>query len=176
MKNTTENSPKIPPKFICEKCDYICCKKGDFNKHLHSIKHNTTNTTNIQQEFSFSCECGKGYNHRASLYNHKKTCTLKNNSTIETDKINNPTDHSDKDQLILMLIKQNSELIKETSDFKSMMMKVLENGTNNTTNTTTNTNSHNKAFNLNFFLNETCKDAMNITEFVESIKLQLSDL
>jgi hypothetical protein len=178
MKNTTENSPKIPPKFICEKCDYICCKKGDFNKHLHSIKHNTTNTTNIQQEFSFSCECGKGYNHRASLYNHKKTCTLKNNSNIETDNINNTVDHSDKDQLILMLIKQNSELIKETSDFKSMMMKVLENGTNNTTHTTntTHTNSHNKAFNLNFFLNETCKDAMNIMDFVESIKFQLSDL
>ena len=177
MKNTTENSPKIPPKFICEKCDYICCKKGDFNKHLHSIKHNTTNTTNIQQEFSYSCECGKGYNHRASLYNHKKTCTLKNNSTIETDNIDNSVDHSDKDQLILMLIKQNSELIKETSDFKSMMMKVLENGTTqNSHNTTTNTNSHNKAFNLNFFLNETCKDAMNITDFVESIKLQLSDL
>jgi len=177
MKNTTENSPKIPPKFICEKCDYICCKKGDFNKHLQSIKHNTTNTTNIQQEFSYSCECGKGYNHRASLYNHKKTCTLKNNSTIETDNIDNSVDHSDKDQLILMLIKQNSELIKETSDFKSMMMKVLENGTTqNSHNTTTNTNSHNKAFNLNFFLNETCKDAMNITEFVESIKLQLSDL
>jgi hypothetical protein len=177
MKNTTENSPKIPPKFICEKCDYICCKKGDFNKHLQSIKHNTTNTTNIQQEFSYSCECGKGYNHRASLYNHKKTCTLKNNSTIETDNIDNSVDHSDKDQLILMLIKQNSELIKETSDFKSIMMKVLENGTTqNSHNTTTNTNSHNKAFNLNFFLNETCKDAMNITEFVESIKLQLSDL
>jgi hypothetical protein len=177
MKNTTENSPKIPPKFICEKCDYICCKKGDFNKHLQSIKHNTTNTTNIQQEFSYSCECGKMYTHRASLYNHKKTCTLKNNSTIETDNIDNSVDHSDKDQLILMLIKQNSELIKETSDFKSIMMKVLENGTTqNSHNTTTNTNSHNKAFNLNFFLNETCKDAMNITEFVESIKLQLSDL
>ena len=177
MKNTTFHSPQIPPKFVCEKCDYICCKKGDFNKHLHSIKHNTTNTTNIQQEFSFSCECGKGYNHRASLYNHKKTCSLKNKCTIETEYINNPTDHSDKDQLILMLIKQNSELIKETADFKNIMMKVIETGTHNTTNNTTNnTNSHNKAFNLNFFLNETCKDAMNIMDFVDSIKLQLSDL
>jgi len=177
MKNTTFHSPQIPPKFVCEKCDYICCKKGDFNKHLHSIKHNTTNTTNIQQEFSFSCECGKGYNHRASLYNHKKTCSLKNKCTIETENINNPADHSDKDQLILMLIKQNSELIKETADFKNIMMKVIETGTHNTTNNTTNnTNSHNKAFNLNFFLNETCKDAMNIMDFVDSIKLQLSDL
>jgi hypothetical protein len=176
MKNTTVCSSAIPPKFVCKKCDYTCCKKGDFNKHLQSIKHNTTNTTNIQQEFSYSCECGKMYTHRASLYNHKKTCSLKNNYTIETDNIDNPADHSDKDQLILMLIKQNSELIKETVDFKNIMMKVLENGTHNTTNNTNNTNSHNKAFNLNFFLNETCKDAMNIMDFVDSIKLQLSDL
>ena len=66
--------------------------------------------------------------------------------------------------------------MKENSEMKNMMMKVIENGTHNTTNNTTNTNSHNKAFNLNFFLNETCKDAMNIGEFVDSLKLQLSDL
>jgi hypothetical protein len=175
MKNTTENSSKNLPNYICEKCDYKCCKKGDYNKHLQSIKHNTTNTTNIQQKFSYICECGKGYNHRASLYNHKKTCASKNNYAIETEKIHTSADHSDKDQLILMLVKQNSELIKETSEFKNMMMEVIKGGTHNTTNTT-HTNSHNKAFNLNFFLNETCKDAMNITDFVESIKLQLSDL
>jgi hypothetical protein len=67
----------------------------------------------------------------------------------------------------MMLLKKNDEL-------QNMMLKVLETGTCNSY--TTNTNSHNKAFNLNFFLNETCKDAMNITEFVESIQLQLSDL
>ena len=69
-------------------------------------------------------------------------------------------------------------LIKDNSELKNMMMKVIENGTNNitTNNNTTHTNSHNKAFNLNFFLNETCKDAMNIMDFVESIKFQLSDL
>jgi hypothetical protein len=66
-------------------------------------------------------------------------------------------------------------LIKENSDLKTMMMKVLENGTHNTNSHNT-TNSHNKAFNLQFFLNETCKDAMNIMDFVDSIKLQLSDL
>jgi len=80
-----------------------------------------------------------------------------------------------------MLIKQNSELIKETAEFKTlmieqqnMMLEVIKNGTNNNNNNTT--NSHNKAFNLNFFLNETCKDAMNIMDFVDSIKLQLCDL
>ena len=65
-------------------------------------------------------------------------------------------------------------LIQDSSELKNMIMEVLKNGTHNTN--TTHTNSHNKAFNLNFFLNETCKDAMNIMEFVDSIKLQLSDL
>jgi hypothetical protein len=118
--------------------------------------------------------CHKEYKENSGLWRHKKKCKPEDcsNSDEKNDQIMN--EHSDKDQLILMLIKQNSELIKETSDFKNMMMKVLENGTHNTTTTTT--NSHNKAFNLNFFLNETCKDAMNITDFVESIKLQLSDL
>jgi len=74
-----------------------------------------------------------------------------------------------------MLIKQNAELIKETTEFKHMMMDVIKTGTHNTTNTT-NMNSHNKTFNLNFFLNETCKNALNITDFVSSIKVSLADL
>ena len=74
----------------------------------------------------------------------------------------------------MLIVKQNTELIKENNEFKNMMMEVIKNGTHNNNNNTN--NSHNKAFNLQFFLNETCKDAMNITDFVESIKLQLSDL
>ena len=65
-------------------------------------------------------------------------------------------------------------LIKENSELKNMMIKVIENGTNNNNNNTI--NSHNKAFNLNVFLNETCKDAMNISDFIDSVKLQVSDL
>ena len=77
----------------------------------------------------------------------------------------------------MLLIKENSELRKEQSDIKELILEIVKNGTHNTTNNaiTNNTNSHNKAFNLNFFLNETCKNAMNITDFVDSIKLQLSD-
>jgi hypothetical protein len=82
-----------------------------------------------------------------------------------------------KDEIIDMLLKQNSELIKEQTDIKELILEIVKNGTmNNSHNTITHTNSHNKAFNLNFFLNETCKNAMNITDFVDSIKLQLTDL
>jgi hypothetical protein len=112
----------------------------------------------------YKCDCGKIYKHSSTLYAHKKKCTSKKETNEPTDK-----------ELIMMLIKENSEL-------KNLVIKVLENNTPNNTNSNNNnnnhthTNSHNKAFNLNFFLNETCKNAMNITDFVDSIKLQLNDL
>jgi hypothetical protein len=121
------------------------------------------------------CKCGKEYKYRQGLWKHQQKCNLDHsvNQSI-------PINDKDKEQLIIMLIKQNSELIKETSEFKNFMMdqqnimlEVIKNGTHHTIN---NNNSHNKSFNLQFFLNETCKDAMNITDFVNSIKLQLSDL
>jgi hypothetical protein len=104
----------------------------------------------------------------------------------EEENVVKPKGETCDNDLIMMLINDNKDLrnllveqCKENSDYKNMMMEqqtmmmeVIKNGTHNTTHT----NSHNKAFNLNFFLNETCKDAMNITDFVESIKLQLSDL
>ncbi len=74
----------------------------------------------------------------------------------------------------MMLLKQNSDLIKDHSDVKQIILEIVKNGITNNSNN--NINSHNKAFNLNFFLNDTCKNAMNITEFVDSIKLELSDL
>jgi len=94
------------------------------------------------------------------LWRHKNNC-LGENVIIDN---NEPTDK----ELILMLIKQNSQLIQQNSD-------LVKNGTHNTINSN-NTNSHNKTFNLQFFLNETCKDAMNIMDFVNSIKIQLCDL
>jgi hypothetical protein len=162
-------SPKIPQVYNCKACDYITYSFKDFNKHLTTSKHlNRTNLNNFEQKIhenpkEYKCRiCDKCYKARNSLWYHEQKCS------IEKMKNSEPTDK----ELIMLLIKENSEL-------KNMVMKVLENGTHNTTNNTntiTNTNSHNKAFNLNFFLNETCKNAMNITDFVDSIKLQLSDL
>jgi hypothetical protein len=130
-----------------------------------------TNINNLATK-AFTCEnCNKEYKHRQGLWKHKQKCE----QNISQDKDNKEKLNSiDKDSLIMMLIKQNSEIIKEQSDIKEIILEIVKNGTHNTT-TTTHTNSHNKAFNLQFFLNETCKNAMNITDFVESIKLQLSD-
>jgi hypothetical protein len=104
-----------------------------------------------------ACECGQIYYSRTTLWRHKKKCNAE--SSIKNNV-------SDKDDLI-------NYLIKENQDFKNLILEIVKKDTY-TTNTTT--NSHNKAFNLNFFLNETCKDAMNIMDFVDSIKLQLCDL
>ena len=134
----------------------------------------------------FACEkCNKKYLSRNGLWKHKKNCNNTNNNT-NNNNINNNTNNTNNNninnntnnniinendstgkELILLLIKENSEL-------KNMMLEVIKNG--NIINSNNTTNSHNKSFNLQFFLNETCKDAMNIMDFVDSIKLQLSDL
>jgi len=175
-----KKSPKISAKFFCECCNYKCSKQSEYTKHILTTKHKnlqnpTLNPTKKISDIKYNCDCGKVYKHSSTFYAHKKKCNTSSFTDSNVELI-------DKDQLILMLINQNAELIKETTEFKNimleqqnMMMKVLENGTHNTTNNN-HTNSHNKAFNLNLFLNETCKDAMNIMDFVESIKLQLSDL
>jgi len=186
IKMLTENSQKNP-KYFCDYCNIKTNNKKDYEKHLLTSKHFKLTTVNKMLTekpkkdiiCDFRCEnCNKEYKSRVGLWKHKKICNIHVISDIDKKE-----DSFDKEQLILMLIKQNSELIKETSRFKNMMMEqqniileVIKNGTHNNNNNTTNTNSHNKTFNLQFFLNETCKDAMNIMDFVDSIKLQLSDL
>ncbi len=165
-----ENPKKIPKEYMCKNCDYITCNFKDYNKHLLTNKHiNRTNLNILEQKNpenpkEYICStCNKYYKARNSLWYHQQKCS-------EIKQIGD----LDKDELIITLLKQNAELIKGQQD---MMVKLTENGINNTNHShNTTTNSHNKAFNLNFFLNETCKNAMNITDFVDSIKLQLSDL
>jgi hypothetical protein len=194
--------PKNAQLFCCDICNFNCCKISNYDKHLLTPKHkNRTFLNNLEPKNAskFICKnCNKIYKARNSLWYHEKTCL---SSKLETDEEENKIlkdEPKDKQiDLIMMLIKENSELknmmfeqSKETGEFKNIMLEVIKNGTmnnnisnnnisnNNISNnniSNTNTNSHNKAFNLNFFLNETCKNAMNITEFADSIKLQLSD-
>jgi hypothetical protein len=174
--NPNKKTPKNPKNYFCKNCDFYTSNKKDFDRHNLTDKHIILTNPNKKTPKTpfYTCNCGKVYKHHSSLCAHKKKCNI----ITETGSI------VEKDQLILMLIKQNSDLIKETTEFKNIItstqnkiIDVIKTGTHNSNITNiTHTNSHNKAFNLNFFLNETCKDAMNITDFVESIKLQLSDL
>jgi hypothetical protein len=131
---------KVANKFFCEICDFKCCKVGDYKRHILTSKHkNLTvsngvcDTKNIKHQYI--CDiCKKEYNSRNGLWNHKKTCNVDISNNIVVVKENT----NDKDELILMLIKQNSALIKETTDLKnlmieqqSMMMEVIKNGNGN---------------------------------------------
>ena len=177
-KLVTKNELKTSDEFYCDKCDYTCCKKFNWDRHVITPKHarmtkgGQKGAINEQNEpgrveCKYSCEsCNKIYASRNGLWKHQQKCNIseKHSESILT---NNAT--TDKDDLINYLMKENQE-------FKNLILEIVKKDTHNNCNNTTTTNSHNKAFNLNFFLNETCKDAMNIMDFVDSIKLQLSDL
>jgi Txe/YoeB family toxin of Txe-Axe toxin-antitoxin module len=190
-------SAKSAIKFFCKCCDYSTSRKCNFDDHLNSLKHSKnqqmeTNGNKISEksaEQNNCCEiCCKTFISRSGLWKHrdKGVCSkLINNKQRENKQQENIVEPNKVDvvainEIMKYLIKDNAELkslILEQQKQQNMMLKVIENGVgNNSHNTTTHTNSHNKAFNLNFFLNETCKDAMNIGDFVDSLKLQLSDL
>ena len=180
----TPKSPKVPIKYSCELCDYNTCSKRDFTKHKATDKHklrekpNKPNTIYIKNpkmsKLSFDCICGKKYKHSPTLSAHKKKCTylvknnIKNNEIVEK-----------KEDMIEVLVKDNLdlkhlmiEMMKSNTDLQKQMLEVCKNSNNSITHN----NSHNKTFNMQIFLNEHCKDAMNIMDFVDTFKLDYSDL
>jgi hypothetical protein len=176
-KKTSKNIQK----FVCNICDFTCCKKGDWNRHIMRQKHINLTLSNAccDKKNIYTCNiCDKQYSSRNGLWNHKKKCIEVINE--ETNEI--PSNQDITPELIMSVLLQNKELNKmlieqnkQNNELQKQMLEVYKNGTI-THNTTNNTNSHNKTFNLNVFLNETCKDAMNIMDFVDSIKVQLTDL
>jgi hypothetical protein len=188
----TEYSPNSPKKFICELCGYICRKQSDFDKHNLTRKHvNNYNSLQKNGQMSpkkFVCVCGNEYKFRQGLYNHQKKC--KNTSPVETIVLEvlepNVVESTVLDsslneikvltELVIELVKNNTELQKQNQDFQKQVLEICKNNNTTINNNSTNTNSHNKTFNLQFFLNEECKDAMNMSEFINSIQLKLSDL
>jgi hypothetical protein len=174
---------KNAKKFHCENCNFICSKKSNYDKHLLTPKHQNTdkiltntdaeNAENANVTNIFVCECGNNYKHRQSLFNHKKKCHILNinNEELNTEDLNNEITP----ELIMCVLQQNKELQKMLIEQGKTIMELSKNSSN-TNISNNNINSHNKTFNLQFFLNETCKDAMNIMDFVDSIKLQLCDL
>ena len=169
--------PQKSPKFLCKCCDIKTDNKKDYEKHLLTAKHKKNqieykipqNSPKIPQnieENSFTCDiCEKNYKYRAGLWKHKKICVLEHTTHIIKSMDETPA--------LLNLI---TELIKSNKGLQESILEIVKNGVTSQNNSNNTNNSHNKTFNLNFFLNETCKDAMNIMDFVDSIKLQLSDL
>ena len=160
--------------FSCKICDFKTSKKCNYDSHILTAKHKMAmvgneNGNEIQQNpaSKYICKyCSKSYKDNSGLWKHRNNskCADKYNSAININKDNNKND-----ALVEYLMKENKEI-------KHMIIELAKKESYNNSNNTINTNSHNKAFNLNFFLNETCKEAMNIGEFVDSIKMELSDL
>jgi hypothetical protein len=168
-----KNMQNIPLVFYCDNCDYKCYKKSCWNQHLLTQKHSNANEKLIQANKKYACEkCSKNFKHQSSYCRHKKKCFEhdENDENDESDESEYSISEPTEKELILMLIKQNTQLIEQNAS-------LVKNGVNNSySHNNNNNNSNNKTFNLQVFLNETCKDAMNITDFVNSIQLQLSDL
>jgi hypothetical protein len=171
--NLVANSGKSGNVYYnCEACHYTCCKKYNWDKHILTSKHKKATDSNIlatekwqkEQKLGFTCElCNKEYNDRTGLWRHKKKCNNNNNNETSMNITNLTT-------LIC-------ELVKSNTDIHKSVIELCKNGTtNNIINNNHISNSNNKTFNLQVFLNETCKDAMNISDFIESVKLQVSDL
>ncbi len=161
-----EKMPKNAENFYCEKCDFICCKESNYNKHLNTRKHkNETNETKKMPKDIFNCLCGLSFNSRTTLWRHKKKCNneINNEKIVTNDNINDTTNLK---KLILEVMNQNKELVKTIAEITPKI--------GNTT--ITNSNNNNKTFNLHFFLNETCKNAMNLNQFVDNIDITMDDL
>lgn len=174
----TKQSTKISSKFHCVKCDYFTCKKADYYKHLMTLKHkisdNDDTNSDIKIAKNYICDCGKIYKHRQGLSLHKKKCSLLHEEVTEsiTTTFSSESEIKILTNLVLDIVKQNQELTNKIVDI--CQSNIGNKQTNNISHS--NINSNNKTFNLQFFLNETCKNAMNITDFVDSLQLQLSDL
>jgi len=174
----------------CQLCDFKCSKNSDLKRHYLTLKHQNAAKmlTNVDIETAETientsnnkllvCNCGKEYKHRQSLFVHKKKCKQpleKNTEEIDKEGTETIPDLKSSENLIQYLLKENSE-------FKNLIMELVKkdfinNTNNNINNINNNVNSHNKSFCLNVFLNDTCKGAMNMSEFVDTIKIQMSDL
>jgi hypothetical protein len=174
---------KSSEKFHCEYCDYSTCRKSQYTRHLTTDKHkimtNETSVTDLVQKSSekFQCICGISFNNRTTLWRHKKKCSFVNNECVENKSIDNSNSSFNfiTPELVMELIKDNKDMKQIILEQNNTINNLVKNGVTNV-NTNSLNNNNNKTFNLQFFLNETCKDAMNIMDFVDSIKLQLSDL
>uniref|UniRef100_A0A6C0DET3 C2H2-type domain-containing protein n=1 Tax=viral metagenome TaxID=1070528 RepID=A0A6C0DET3_9ZZZZ len=180
-KNASINASINQPEFVCNICDYKCCRNFDLKRHYNTNKHKINKMAlDDAKNAKFRCDnCEKNFNDRSGLWRHKKKCDQSKETeniiiNVEEDKANVQSNEFDS-EMILDLLKQNQEfkdlILEQNKKILELVSAVNITNNNNITNNTTNNNK----FNLNVFLNETCKDALNLSDFLESLILTLTD-
>ena len=169
--STNEKVPKSSDKFSCPSCDYTSVRKSQYDRHLLTLKHEILTNTNkkvqkVQDDKSFHCVCGSSYKFASSLCFHKKTCKASKEADVSSSSDEKLVSSGGvvSNEMIMKLIEQNGKLQEQLVSL-SKEKSVINNIVNNTNN-----------FNLNIFLNEKCKDALNISDFIQSLKITLDDL
>ena len=173
--------PKNPNIYICEICNYKTGNKKDYNKHLATGKHKKVTNDNdmiTQIPTMVMCLCGNSYKHRSGLSRHKKKCTYEEHNDVTEDiPLEEPINDTNSDTDVKVLSNTIFELVKQNNEFKQLLIeqnKKMMELAGNMGNNNNNVNSHNK-FNLNVFLNEKCKNAMTLKDFVKSINISVQD-
>ena len=191
--NFSKNSDEKCAKFYCKDCDYICSKYQHLKQHNMTKKHKNNifnsvdNSVNQTDTEKLTCVCGKMYRDRSGLWRHKKICIVieeeeeKEEKEKEKEEIEITSNTQLTPELIIKLIEQNKELQQALINQNKKIIELAEksnshNTTNNNTTNNTNCGNNNKTFNLQVFLNETCKDAINMSDFVNQLQVSLSDL
>lgn len=150
----TKSCKKVAKKFLCQKCDYSTSRKSSWDKHILTAKHRNGNkmVINDNEVVDFSCEfCGKNYKYNSGLSRHKKKCQKAKN-IFAAKSCKKLQSQNQLLKTVEKLIEQNTELSKRVG------------------------NNNNNKMTINLFLNEKCKDAMNLTDFVDNIKVSLDDI
>ena len=190
---------KNASEFNCYDCDFKCCKHSDMLRHLDTLKHKRLTNANAgltkKTPELYFCICGSKYKHMPSLCKHKRVCIEVKKQNIFTEIYNNNhnNNNNNNNDTVDMLKNENKEIMEmlkqqlnENTEFRKQIVDMMSKQQDTISTLAskaggggcniTNNNSHNKTFNLNVFLNETCKDAINMTDFVNSIQVQIQDL
>ena len=175
----TLSTAKNASRFYCEKCHFKCSKQSDYTRHILTAKHQLVYNDTVNYAKSYTCICGNAYKHSSGLYRHRNTCTLIQPTTLNDNippQPHNPTTHLVDASLVIELLKQNQEFktimleqSKQLADQQNQLLEAVKDGKLGNTNCNNTTN--NNKFNLNVFLNETCKDAISMDDFINSFEV-----
>ena len=172
--DATKKTKKIPIKYECIKCDYNTSSNKDYKKHLDTQKHyniiNDINAIPKSQKIptKYKCDkCSKEYVHQPSLFRHKKTCIIKEKQIINNDANEEEINYK---EMFLILINQLTEQNAQNKELHNTIIELIPKiGINNIINNTNNVS-------IQVFLNDTCKDAMSLTDFINTIQVGIADL